>query len=611
MGEARGGKGARHSKAGARAVSLAALIGLFLITSLFLLIIGAHRAAAYNPLIGTEPNPWLEGNVTIATHTSGWGTLEYSPSSGAPNNLTAVLDSRVKTGTVTVTPSAVIAPGVLQQNKFAGSVWNATTFWSGFSAFHGSVAGSVTQATVNGVQVIQDTLNGTGGGAQNSRLFFANVVAAANYPSATLGFDWVTFVLGLSGPACTGGASNCYLTFENAPNGGSNAYACAWNSGNGTVTGSSSSTTCASGSTLYKIFSGTVGIITCSLAQLSSTGASGFATNMQPDIWLTLPSGSTTAYTATVYGAAFTTTSLTLGTSPNATGNITRNVYTTTLSSGVAANANLTGLSPSFTYTQVVGGGYVAAIQERAQDLPSNGSSIQQAQVGTNGSEQLTYSFTFSLPNQPSLTYVGFKLVDIPRLAPWQYVAVNYAGTSYLATYQTTANLGKNVTIVSAVTPTSAASWVGTVIYTPTQWDSIAGAPPLFSTNGFQYWFFVFLSLIVTAIGGTSAWAARNLRGLKIRGRGVGGVLFMGPPRRRRVRTERGVAGRHIGAVIIGLTFLGASGAALWAVFAGADTTGITAVFIGALILILIVVAIAFASYEVAHWARRRRHHEG
>jgi hypothetical protein len=236
--------------------------------------------------------------------------------------------------------------------------------------------------------------------------------------------------------------------------------------------------------------------------------------------------------------------------------------------------------------------------------------------------EQITYSFQYGLPVAPSLTYSSFKLIDRVNISGIQYSSVSFGGTSYTAAYNgygvcgttTCTGLGTYNTVQAAVTATTVQSWIGIVLFTGPQWDSISQAPGIFSANGLQYWWYVFIGAIIAlggGIGGTSAWVVKNKRALSVR-HGVGRAPFLWLvellEQRRNLRSDRrGIAGRHLTMIVLGSVFGGAGAIAVWAIFNGADTLGAAGSFIAGLLLLLLVVAIAFVVFEVGHHIKHRR----
>lgn len=602
-------------------------LAVFLVLVLsFALLVGVLPARAYNadPNPGpVEPNPELEGNVTFATHLSGWTTLQYTTNAGGVANLTATVDSRV-VNPVSVNPTDVVASGQIQQEKVPSAsttaYWNSTTYFSKQvdTACMGTDTGP-TLATVNGISVVQATQNTTNcGSGYNNNLLSSPAIPISLYPSANPAFDYVTAIYGISGPACATGVGNCYLVagIINASAGGSNGenYP-AYTAKTGIAT--------AGGAVAQdELGPGAIGYFSESLAQLSNahagfntTTGTSYSTSFQVLFQLVLPKTATAGtYTITVYAFGISTQPFTFGTTTWGAGAnaalMTRNVAFT--------NLNLTTFAPSQSYQSIAGGGFTVATTEQATALPDpTDVSTQIAAISVNNAtsggppyvEQVTYQFTFVLPTAAAVTYSGFKLADFLGISGVQYVSVTFGGTAYTTTYQAYPPHAWE-SVATGVNPAVATTWIGIVDFTGPQWDSISSPPGIFSANGIAYWWYVFLGAILAVAGASSGWVASNKRALSSR-RGVGRVPFSGLVGPRSLRNNRmGWSGRHTAAVTVGLIFVGAGLIGAYSIWIGADVAGATAAFTGGLIILFAIVAIAFIAYEVAHHYRMR-HHRG
>jgi hypothetical protein len=586
---------------GARAVSLAIFAVVVMVLAVFAGAIGGARAYNADPAgAPIEPNPEIEGNVTFSPHLSGWTPLEYTAASGV-GNLTASLDPRVP-NPISVNPEGIVAPGYLQSEKVPSATttayWNSTTYFSKTAGQGGSKPTGPTVATINGAQVIQATQNTTDHVGVNDNMLYTPTIPTSLYPSQNPVFDYISIIYGFTGPSCATGAGNCWLglIFQNA-------------SGDSEAVNFQAKTGAPAGvaqAAAERTAPGGLGYVSVSLSQISQTATAGFnvtgpgaSASVQVILQCLLPLTATAGnYTATIYGFAFSTSPYTFGSTLWNNATMARQV--------AYGNLNLTAFAPTFTYTSVAGGDYAASVIEAATNLPDPADiSTQLAEVNvanaTSGGqgyiEQVTYQFTYSLPIAPGVSYTGFKLSDKPGVAGPQYVSVTYGGTSYTTTYQAYLS-GKWYTVASGLTVTTPTAWLGIVYYTQPQWDSISVAPGLFSGSVFEYWWFVFLGAILMFGGATSLWVTSNREGLKTR-RGAQPVI---PSFR---LNRRGTASaRHVAAVVIGATFAGAGGIALWAFYDGADLNGAAAAFIGGLVILLMLAVVVFIVYEVARRAR-------
>ncbi len=614
-----------------------------IVVALAILVIAAvpllGTARAYNPLptgVGTvsiEPNPWLEGNVTISTHASTYSALQYAASSGT-GNLSARIDPRV-VNPLSVNPSDIVATGTIQQEKAptatASAYWNSSTYWGHPAAQCANTITAAAVATVNGISVVQASENATHcAPGVNNQLISSPAIPISLYPSVSPAFDYVTMIYGLAGPACPGGAGTCYAVagINNASNGGTtNAQQY---TGYAAKTGTATEGAAAAQD---EVAPGGIGYYSMSLAQLSNshcgfntTAGGSYSASIQAMVQLVVPSTASTTdtYTVTIYGWEFSTSPFTFGTTVWAGASVTRNV--------AFGNLNLTTLAPSQSWQSVSGGGYTEAIVQRASDLPSANVTITTTPInvanatagGPSYVQQATYQFTFGLPVAASLSYGTFKLNDQVNVSGVQYLSVSFGGTSYTTTYQayatctssTCTGFQKIQVVQASVAPTTAQAWQATIYYTGPQWDSISVAPGLFSPQYFSYIWFVFLGVIVTALGLSSAWVVQNRRAQQIRSpRGVARVLWFIPRRRGRTIRDRQaklrMEGHHHAMVWIGILITVAGVGAIWAIYSGADPAGAAAAFIGTLLLAVIAFAVGYIVFVVSRRARRRGSRSG
>jgi hypothetical protein len=573
-----------------------------------LLLGGVRTARAYSPQGGFEPNPELEGNVTFATHVSGWPPLEYTATSGT-TNLSAGIDPRVP-NPIVVDPADVVAPAVLQGEKVGSAYWNSTSLtttdctngqWVNISGGAGTI-NRFTVQTVNGEPAEQLAVNTSASSAVTAQAHF--LVPVASWPSSNLQFDYFTAMGYLSGAA----SSSVSLTANLLGCSGSSAtgYPIVYSSANGSVADSGKTGGSYLGASIHP---GGEFAVSVSLAQVNASGFAG-DTGAGFQFELGLPKEASVTYDLVITGMTVSTSPLTLGTTwwtgGTAKTNITREVF--------LGNENLTSLKPSFAYADIAGGGYTAAIVQTASDLANatvTTSAVNVANATAGGPayvEQATYDFPFGFPAAPGVTYGSFKLTDTPEVAGPQYAVVTIGGTAYTTTYAAYSP-GKTYAVVASVSPTTTTYWVGVLYYTGAQWDSISAPPGIFSASGLEYWWFVLIGAILAVAGGSSAWVTRNERGLRTR-RGVAPPwIFGGPYGHRRLQGgRRGVMrGHHAAAIVLGLVLAGAGGIALWSWYDGADWQGASGAFVAGLILLLSIVAIAFVVYEVVQRTRKHR----
>lgn len=510
-----GTKGARH-RTNARTAGVIAAVVIMLLGGGALLF-GASPALAYTPHAGIEPNPTLATNVTISSHPAGGAPLQYLDQYSRWQNLTAHVDAAHVANPYAIAPSDIVAPGILQGEKVAGTYWNLTgtgTLWH--TQYNGLASGSVltgpTAATVNGEPAVQYTVNTSDADPGSVDIGYA--ITPAQLPSTNLAFDFLTIGIELAGTAQAGAYADAVVFNQSA--GGTWAPQVYASNGtlqpfNGTVAGAPALPADAGQEEYFSIsmasmkcWAGTA--LTCS----HMSGASPVTTYYLGFV-LYIPKVASTVYTVTVTDLAVGTAPLSLGTTQWHKASVTVAAF-----GAGAFPANLSAFQPSFTYSSVAGGGYTVAIAQAASDVSA--STISAAAL-TNGSESVTYSFPMGLPAAPSLAYGNAKLTDTPFLAPWQYVAINFAGTSYLSAYQAAKVQGNYTTIVPTVLPTTNASWVGTVTYTESQWLSISGAPGFFTPAGLAYWFWVLVGAFagLLGIGGTVAYAKSKSGTFRVR----------------------------------------------------------------------------------------------
>lgn len=485
-------------------------IAAILIVSLMLIAVVPSTVQAYTPRPTknpVEPNPALEGNVTFSNHTAGQAPLEYVNQYGKNANLTAVLDPRTP-NPLTIGEEGIIAPGQLQDNKIGGTNASALSLGTFYSANAAGVSESSSVATVNGVKMVTFSINSSLAGPSAGSM--ALEIPRSAYPSTNYAFDYVTISVVVS-PGTTGATVSPSFYNDSAPyHAGETSASIAQYSSNGTF-----SSDAPSGSRTIQIFSSQGFYITVALGALGSSFASSTSNGIGAGFNYNIPkaSGSTGTAIYTITAVSLSVYPLTLGPQMWNGSVITNNFF--------VGPVNLTALSPTFAYQGIEGGHYTAAIEQPASVLPPSSINIAETPISSGlYAEQLTYSFLYGMPLEPSLTYGAFRFVDRVNLAPAQYVSVTYAGTSYLTDYTSANAKGNYTTLVESASPTTPESWVGTVQYTQAQWNSISSPPGIFTVAGINYLWFVLIGVVAGLVGLGSAWASKGESASRIRGRG-------------------------------------------------------------------------------------------
>ena len=290
-------------------------------------------------------------------------------------------------------------------------------------------------------------------------------IQIANYPSNNLQYDYITIIYGLSGTAITG--VNGHITL--------------WNStGDGAQLAST-------------IYPGQVGYISENLAQFQkdngysttfNTTGTGTSTDMEINPTLNMPESTTTEdYTLTIYGLAFTSYPMTLGT--NSTGSVV---------SQSTGNAELSSFAPSFPWTEVVNNGYSVALSA----APNNLSQVQTPITSGNYIEQVQYSGTLQLPSAPDLSYSSAN-ITFPLTVPASQVQVlTLGGSSYINTLGNRTN--GTIPVVLSVNPTSPTSYYAIVDYTASQWQSISHPAGFFTYDGIAYYYWLAIGAIASLL---------------------------------------------------------------------------------------------------------------
>ena len=405
---------------------------------------------------GFQPEPTMNSNVTWSTFYHGWTPLEYS--NGAANLSLNANPSSIYPNYISVNPADIQANGTLTFDKLglSSQTWNNMS-WIDYSASGASA--SITTLT-NGEVQIKDNTSTTGAVSANYGLY----LSTSNFPSNNLQYDYITLIMGLSGPTVTGVSASADI----------------WNS----TTNTNFAATLYPGQVVYN--SENLASIQKNSGYGITFNTSGKGTTTRAIInpILNLPESSTTeTYTLTIYGIAFTEYAFTLGL--NATG-------ATISQSGTYASLSL--FTPSFTWSSITGNGYTVAISQPMQNLTTQQTSINDGSF----TEEATYQGTFSLPTAPDLSYTATNTSVQLTVPGSQYEVANLNGASYLPQIQARSN---GTFTFATVNPNAQNSLVLEVKYTTAQWDASSSPPSFFSLAGLEYYWWATLIAIMSFVG--------------------------------------------------------------------------------------------------------------
>ena len=455
------------------------------------------QANSFTASKGIQPFMSLNTNITWSNYMSNW-TNPLTYQSGATIDNTSILPASLSglyNNPITINPTDIVAPGVLQNNQVGGTYWNNTVWWHNTTnnQLSGGAVTSTSGTTINGQTAMQITLNTSKQAGNYVVLFY--YVNLSSMPSNNPNYDYITIIDGISGAPMTGtGITNEIINIPTT--GGQSCTKIPVNATTQQIqTGKSTGTT-----------PGNYSYNTINMAYINSlipSGQSKFNTSgnnptkfIQIAVQLNVPQSNTPqTYTATVYGLALTSYKMTLGTMLNNT-----QITTPTGASGRAVH--LTSLNPDFKYREIANSGYAVATSQPLQNVTvsqtaiSNGSYIEEVQ--TQGQ--------FSLPNAPDLSYGSANITEQLNVSSSQVMVLDISGLSYLSTIS-----GKNGTInlLSSVNPTSSTSFLEIVEYTSSQWNTISGPPGFFSVAGVEYYFDEIV-LGLTALLGIGGLAAHR-----------------------------------------------------------------------------------------------------
>ena len=440
---------------------------------------GAHPETATQAsisLAAIEPNPTMNGNITWSTFYNGWSPLEYNTST-RNSTLNASL-STYYTNPVSVNASDV------QTKALNGT---STVPFSAMQMWHG--AGANTTTTTNSI-----TLTNNGSATEAAGIYYQ--IPITDLPTSNLAYDFITLEGSISGIKLTGQQGQ--ITIYNK----TTSQAIQFKNGEATNNYSPGRITTINNGAFY--FS----IPLSELQNSSSMNLEETVNNVvkiQAEIYQ--PATSTNdPITLTITGFNITTMPLTLG-AVAGTGN-----YAFTNGS-----AFLSSFAPNFKWTSITDGGYSVAV---SQSIKETNVSISQTAI-SDGSyiEQLTYQTTgFSLPTAPGLTYGAFNITEsMNGIAGSQYTVAVLNGASFITQIQ---KLKGNQTLnYGSVNPNHSNSLILSLDLTSSQWNSISAPPSFFSIQGIEYYWYVFLGIILGALGLAGAKSGAVSKEESLRGR--------------------------------------------------------------------------------------------
>ena len=402
----------------------------------------ANAAATSQSIL---PNPVMNTNITWSTFYNGWSPLEYNTSTGN-NTLHTQLNPSF------ANPISINPLDIVSKQLNPATATNLSK-WSIQPGTNGSVA---TLGTNNGIYI---TLNESAQAA--TKTYNLYTISPTSLPSNNLAYDYITIGFKLTGTPQTGPIANFYANNGNA------SYASP--------------------------------TINTDMTEYLTTSFASFATNTSQqnsiltrgiNIGINLALPKTTAnntYTATITELAISETPYDLGTMTNTTG--ANNAVTS-----VIGNAELNTLNPNFAWTSITNNGYTVATSQPLQNLTTEQTSINDGSYV----EQVTYQGYEQLPSAPDLTY-GETNISMPMNIPGnQYVVANVNGVSYLSGITTKDNGTYNF---GTVNPNSQNTIVLELKYTQAQWNGISAPPVWYSVAGIEYYWYVFLGVLLGLIG--------------------------------------------------------------------------------------------------------------
>ena len=448
------------------------VVALFIATGLTVLASGtgeqSHRSAfptatatAYSP-IGAEPNPVMNTNITWSTFYNGWSPLEYNTST-RNNTLNTQLNPNYA-NPITVNPADI------QTTQLTGNIgqiaWKNPANWTLYGgSLHGIHAGTSGSIYVNG-----SSLNtGTNNQARN----FLNL-SISDLPSANTKFDFVNILANLATPLGMVTGDGWYIGAQNLTNINGMSQE-GEHIANGTATAGS-----------YERNNPGATFISMPLNAFVANLPNGYVDiNIGVDEPNTVTNATNTE-TLTIYGMSITTTPLSLGTISNATGTHPINA--------LFQETPITSFNPSFAWTSITNGGYTVATSQPLQNLSTGQTSINDGSYV----EQVTYQGYEQLPTAPDLSYAVTNITMPINVPGNQFVVANVNGVSYLSGISGKDNGTYNF---GTMNPNNQNNIVLEIKYTAAQWNGISAPPVWYSVAGIEYYWYVFLGVLLGLIG--------------------------------------------------------------------------------------------------------------
>lgn len=460
------------------------VVALFVATGLTVLATGTGethssafpQATADATLIenSIQPNPIMYGNITWSSFQSNW-TNPLTYQSGATTNNTSVLPASLSplyNNSIAVNPTDIQSKLLSPGNTNFSNWYIIGNSGKPIAGILGNTITSGTMKTTLSKTKIVTTINETPSSYAVIGIGYRTMYS--QLPSTNFAFDYVTIA---------------YSIQSTVPTGVSTEAIASENSSASTV---AMDTTNANG----------VGYITFSMAQAMSKSNNGFnATNalahqITTGLMLNIPKGNNnTIITLTITGFALSNTPYTLGTY------LHNNTVSTVYNASGTSNVRLHSLAPDFAWTDIGNAGYsVAVAQDMAQ---SQNPTISQTAI-SQGSyvEQVTYQTQgYKLPPASDLIYGTFAMIQPMNGIPGnQYIVADLNGNSYLPQIQ--ALNGTTAMVYGAVpSPNTNNTMVLTVDYTQAQWNGISSPPVWYSVAGVEYYWYVFLGVLLGVIG--------------------------------------------------------------------------------------------------------------
>ena len=369
------------------------------------------QVSSFTASKGIQPYATMNTNITWSDFNSGWAWNEYN--NGTSNLSLNTEVSNIYQNPITVNPSDIVAPGILQGNKIGTLFWNNTANWQNNIA-PGGAHTTISSSTYNGVPIIKITLNSTK--SESTYTNYVLTIPLSSLPSNNLAYDYITMITGTTGTNQTGATYGDQIV--SIPTTGT------------THTPSiplNQSTQMFSKSGALHENIGQIEYTSVSLAQMNTLysspifNTSGSNPTINVELWpaMQLPAENGTNDTLTIYGLALTNYPITFGI--NANGSKPEGTLSSTVS--------LKQLAPSFTYKSIQSGGYTVATTQPLQNVTKTQIAIQ------NGSyiEEVQKQGQFILPSAPDLTYGPANITETMNVSSSQVMVLDINGLSYLS----------------------------------------------------------------------------------------------------------------------------------------------------------------------------------